>query len=424
MPNQVPHDDDFFWTPELVNLSNQLWAMTSLVGAALCGAVLLVIGILALNPLCRPHLDRVSFRILVCALLANTVFGITNAIGGTFTGPTWACGFDIFLLQFTLETSSFLLFCIALNLQLVVVHHFNGQKMEKFYILGSILVSLALTVPPYVLKQYGWDPLLKDCWYSNDDPKERLAWQIGTQLFWTLLTVAGELVTTSTVVLYMIRHQLRRKRIQAESAASNIDLGSVLAEDDRVAHTHLYRNIILRIVAYPITSALINLTSVACGFHDTMQDGVHSWTDYRVLLLGDFMYGGRAICYALLATTDPALVRALRVFVQVVRRVDPSPTAVTHTLPNPIKFNTRPLSVDIELATVCENEEVEVVNGGDLPSKYSAPSVFNVQFGKPLVEADASPRQPVVEPPPRHRRRVRHLENTLSLQQEEFQRQL
>jgi hypothetical protein len=42
-----------------------------MVGAALCGQVLIVIGIIAMNPISRPHLDRVSFRILVWALLAK-----------------------------------------------------------------------------------------------------------------------------------------------------------------------------------------------------------------------------------------------------------------------------------------------------------------------------------------------------------------
>jgi hypothetical protein len=50
---------------------NQLWAITAMIGAALCGVVLIVIGIVALNPVCRPHLDRVSFRILVWALAAK-----------------------------------------------------------------------------------------------------------------------------------------------------------------------------------------------------------------------------------------------------------------------------------------------------------------------------------------------------------------
>ncbi|KAF8190984.1 hypothetical protein K438DRAFT_2140016, partial [Mycena galopus ATCC 62051] len=306
---------------------NQLWEITAIVGAALCGAVLLIIGLVALSPVCRPHLDRVSFRILVCTLLANTVFGITNAIGGKFTGPSWACGFDIFLLQLTLETSSFLLFCVALNLQLVVVHGVNGVKLEKFYIFGSIIISLCLTIPPYALKQYGWDPLVEDCWYSNDDPKQRLAWQIGTQLFWTLLTVAGEIVSTLTVVFYMVRHQVRftrnivshgslsfissftpqRKRrlpIPLDTSQTRSRAGSVGANDS-FSHAKFYHRIIFRVVLYPIASALINLTSVICVIHATREDGVKNWTDYRVLLLSDFVYGGRAVLYACLAATDP-----------------------------------------------------------------------------------------------------------------------
>ncbi|KAJ7263486.1 hypothetical protein C8J57DRAFT_1333658 [Mycena rebaudengoi] len=390
----MAHEEGFVWTPQLVDLSNRVWAMTSLVGAALCGAVLVVIGVVALNPRCRAHLDRVSFRILVCALLANTIFGITNTIGGKFTGPTWACGFDIFLLQFTLETSSFLLFSIALNLQLVVVHQVNGQKMEKFYIAGSILISLCLTVPPYALKQYGWDPLLNDCWYSSDDPRKRLGWQIGTQLFWILLTVAGEVITTSTVVWYMLRHQLRRNRIQADAT-----LASVIIEDTQLAHANFYRNIILRIVAYPISSALINLASVACVIHDTRQDGVHNWTDYHVLLVGDSVYGGRAALYALLAVMDPALVRALRTFVQDIRGVDPASTDGAHTLRNPTDPTNRCLSVHIELATIYQNDDGMVVDSDAFPPKSSAPQGHSGSMLKVLPNVEASPRNSQVDLP-------------------------
>ncbi|KAJ7785438.1 hypothetical protein B0H14DRAFT_3506912 [Mycena olivaceomarginata] len=237
----MTHNDGFAWTPELVNQSNQLWAITAMIGAALCGVVLIVIGIVALNPVCRPHLDRVSFRILVWALAANTVFGITNAIGGKFTGPSWT--------WLTLELSSFLLFSIALNLQLVVVHQINGKKMEWWYILGSIILSLVLTVPPYALKQYGWDPLVEDCWYSNDDPKQRLAWQIGTQLFWSLLGVAGEIICTSIVVIYMVRHQLRAQKRVVVGGGSRIATGTrsrsgpVVALKSQVAYANAYRGL-------------------------------------------------------------------------------------------------------------------------------------------------------------------------------------
>ncbi|KAJ7086823.1 hypothetical protein B0H15DRAFT_781892 [Mycena belliarum] len=364
---------------------NQLWAVTAMVGAALCGFVLLVIGLVALNPVSRRDLDRVSFRILVCALLANTVFGIANAVGGKFTGPTWACGFTIFLLQLTLEMSSFLLFSIALNLQLVVVHRLNGQKMEKFYIFGSILISLCLTIPPYAAKQ--WDPLVEDCWYSNDNQKERLAWQIGTQLFWTLLTVAGEFITTSTVVIYMLnRHRLQRAhnlnnlRTRSRSGSST---------NDRVDHANVYRGVILRIVRYPIASALINLTSVACVIHATKENGVHNWTGYHVLLVSDFVYGGRAIVYALLAATDPALVRALRTFIQHTR--GSTYPRETHTSGMQSTFygtgsRTQNLSVHIELSTISKNDHGTVMDlrDGAPPKSSGTPHDYSTNFDSML----------------------------------------
>ncbi|KAJ6528954.1 hypothetical protein B0H19DRAFT_1242965 [Mycena capillaripes] len=412
----MAYEDSFVWTPALVNLSNRLWAINGMIGAALCGVVLVVIGVLALNPVSRPHLDRVSFRILVWTLLANssTVFGITNAVGGNFTGPTWACGFDIFLLQLTLEMSSFLLFCIALNLQLVVVHQINGQKLEKFYICGSILISLCVTAPPFALKQYGWDPLVKDCWYSANDPKQRLAWQIGTQLFWTLLTVTGELVTTVTVVIYMVQQQVWRKsaqafsdpRTQSRSRSSSVDL------TDAIPYANIYRGVILRIVRYPIVSALVNVTSVACVIHATREEGIKNWTDYRVLLLSDFVYGGRAILYAFLAATDPAFVRAVRAWLLSHDLL--SPQSSTPVQPQSFRWKTdsrHVLSVHMEVSTVNQNQngKTMVVNHHSVSPtvKFATPDSEDVadpgklaSMLKPRSDIEASPRPRQKDLPP------------------------
>ncbi|KAJ7822637.1 hypothetical protein B0H14DRAFT_3470618 [Mycena olivaceomarginata] len=383
----MAYKDSFVWTPALVNISNQLWAITGMVGAALCGAVLVVIGVVALNPISRPHLDRVSFRILVCTLLANTVFGITNAVGGNFTGPTWACGFDIFLLQLTLEISSFLLFCVALNLQLVVVHQINGQKLEKFYIYGSILISLCLTVPPFALKQYGWDPLVEDCWYSANDPKQRLAWQIGTQLFWTLLTVAGEVVNTITVVIYMVQQQVRRKRAQAFAGSQTHSRSHSGFVDltDAISYANLYRGVILRIVRYPIASALINVTSAVCVIHATREAGIKNWTDYRILLLSDFVYGGRAILYACLVATDPALVRAVRAWL--LSHGILSSQSSTSVQPQSLQWKPelRHVPVHMELSTVYQddNGKIMIVNREGVHA--------NVKFATPDSENDSDP---------------------------------
>ncbi|KAJ6538118.1 hypothetical protein B0H19DRAFT_1270483 [Mycena capillaripes] len=399
----MAYDDGFVWTPELVNLSNQLWAITAMVGAALCAVVLIVIGIVALSPAARPHLDRVSFRILMCTLAANTVFGITNAIGGKFTGSTWMC-VDVYNLtkKLTLEISSFLLFCVAFNLQLVVIHGINGQKMEKYYIGGSILISLCLTVPPYAMKQYGWDPLVEDCWYSNDDPKQRLAWQIGTQLFWTLLTVAGEIFCAIAVVIFMVRHQAQVSRLQASTGSQTRSRANsiVLNDWEPVVHVNVYRGVIIRIILYPTASALINLTSVACVIHATVEDGVKNWTDYRVLLLSDFVYGGRAVLYALLAATDPSLVRAVRAWMK-------SRGLLSATSSFPGTSNKRflgsssrngahaPLSVYIECSMVhqADNGSVMVI-GSEYPgADEESPNEKYSSVLKPRTDIEAAPKE-------------------------------
>ncbi|THU90612.1 hypothetical protein K435DRAFT_728241 [Dendrothele bispora CBS 962.96] len=312
-------DDSFVFTDEMVRVSNQLWMVTSAVGACMCFLVLIVIGFVALHPPSRRQLDRVSFRIVVYALVANMIFGIVNAIGGSFTGPSWTCGLTIWILQLTLELASFLTFCIALNLQLVVVHRVNGQRMEKFYVIGSCIISLCITIPPYAAGQYGWDPLVQDCWYSSDDPKGRLAWQIGSQLLWTLLTVVGEVAASLTVFIFMIRHQLRSKKImlsnstvRSRSAGTASKISKSSLRNQRIMHANMYRTVLIRIAMYPIVSCIINLTSVMCVIHATVTDGVHNMDQYRIALTSDFLYGARAIFYALLAASDPSLLSAIK----------------------------------------------------------------------------------------------------------------
>ncbi|KAJ7893378.1 hypothetical protein B0H14DRAFT_3671873 [Mycena olivaceomarginata] len=183
--------------------------------------------------------------------------------------------------------------------------------MEKFYIFGSIIISLCLTVPPYAAKQYGLvqlEPthLPKTVGTRARTRRKRLAWQIGTQLFWTLLTVAGKVATASTVIIYIVQHQKVPSDWHWISNATTPTPAVVVK--DRLVDDTVYRSVIFRIV--------INLTSVACVIHITQEDGVHNWTGYSVLLVSDFLYGVRAALYALLAATDPGLVRAVRAFIQ------------------------------------------------------------------------------------------------------------
>ncbi|EIM79404.1 uncharacterized protein STEHIDRAFT_116593 [Stereum hirsutum FP-91666 SS1] len=370
-------DMDFVWTTDKQDTSNRLWAITSAVGAGLCLLVLVVISIAWRHPASRPDLDRVSFRIVIYTLIANTLFGIASAVGGQIRGPGWGCGLSIWLLQLTLEFSSFMLFCIALNLQRVtrilfhghnqssranfVVHGLNGRRMEKFYVIGSLFMSILLTIPPYATGQYGWDPLLGDCWYTNDDRARRLAWQLGTQLIWTASTVVGEICASLTVMVYMLMHRVTQKHVLAPREASyTISDGPSPTIDasaaPQVIYANAYKGIIIRIALYPIASCVFNLLGVVPVVHATATDGIHDQNEYRVLLLtdkelpGDILYGGRTIVYALLAASDPALLRAIKSLLHHIR------SAQTESLrngpPTAITEGSDDVVVSVELTTV------------------------------------------------------------------------
>ncbi|KAK7043180.1 hypothetical protein VNI00_008534 [Paramarasmius palmivorus] len=274
-----------------------------------------------------------------------------------------------FVEQLTLELSSFLLFCIALNLQLVVVHGVNGQRMEKFYLIISALLTIVLVVPPYAAGQYGWDPLEKDCWYTNDNRHERIIWQVTTQMAWTALTVIGEVICSTVVLVFMLQHNSRTRRIFASTRSF-----SHASSAPQVLHANRYKSIILRVALYPLASCCVNLLSVATALHSTLSNGIQDRTDYNVLLLSDFLYGGRAIVYALLAATDPALVRGVRaLYSQMFGKhgitTSSDKTGETGSSGHGSHFH-RPTQVFIELSTITSPASPEAI---DKPATRNAP---------------------------------------------------
>ncbi|KAF7326829.1 hypothetical protein MSAN_02495200 [Mycena sanguinolenta] len=285
----------FEFTPHMTVVSNNLWAVTSAVGAGLCFLVLVIIAAVWSYPKSRAHLDRL-----------------------------------------TLQFSGFMLFSIALNLQLVVVHGKNGQQLEKYYLIGSTLLAFALVIPPYAAHEYGWDPLEQDCWYTNDDRSQRIAWQVGTQTAWTFLTVIGELICSTKVLIFLFRHdvshpivkipvfttqtkkQLRLRKVFTLTTGSMSHASRVSSTAPQVIKATRYKSVILRVALYPAFSCVVNLLSIATVLHSTIANGIHNITDYNVLLLSDFLYGGRAIVYGLLAASDPALIRGVTTLVRAI----------------------------------------------------------------------------------------------------------
>ncbi|KAG7445781.1 uncharacterized protein BT62DRAFT_1006811 [Guyanagaster necrorhizus] len=364
--------DGFVFTDADNRISNLLWAVTSSLGAGLCFLVLLVIAVVMIHPVSRHQLDRVSFRIMIYALIANMVFGIASTVSGLQTYDSETCNVAMWLLMLTLELSTFLLFCIALNLQLVLVHGVRGQVMEKYYIIGSITAAVAITVPPFATKQYGWDPINDACWYTSDNIAVRLRWQVGTQIFWSLASVVGEFLTFFVVLGYMLRHQVlhgNAVRSRSHSTGTRSRAHSISTTTIRVPanHAKTYQTVIIRISLYPLASLIINTATVACDLYaSTSHSTPTSQRAYNCSASADdFCYGGRAIVYAVLAATDPSLIRAIKSLWRHARGKTDNTSGSTSNGPKTTTSHGQ-ITVHIELSEVRQLDD-----GSELPASPS-----------------------------------------------------
>ncbi|KAG6918006.1 hypothetical protein DXG01_017016 [Tephrocybe rancida] len=173
------------------------------------------------------------------------------------------------------------------QLILVLAFGFDGNKLEKYYLIGTAILSLALNVPTMALGQFGWNELSATCWYSNADDKVRLRWIIGTQSFWISLAAITEAVCSVYVLFWLYRVQ---RQLKTWTKASCVDLkngSSPLSGISIFTRDPRYRSIILRI-------------------------GVNTQMDFRLLVLDLVLYGLRTLAYGVLAAGDPSFINAVR----------------------------------------------------------------------------------------------------------------
>ncbi|KAJ7750224.1 hypothetical protein B0H16DRAFT_1549877 [Mycena metata] len=353
-------------------LTSYIWGISAAIGACFCFLVLVLIAALYTRPSTRKFLNRVSFRIMVYALACNMVHGIATAVCAFQTANSRGCGFSVWVILLTLQCSSWLIFGIALNLQLV--HGQNGHTMEKFYILSALVIAISVTVPPLATKQYGWDPLNEACWMTATEPKTRLRWQLGCQVIWSLFAAVGETIVFITVSVYMFRHQfVHGRRIQN---ASRVLIGSapVDAKTRTMKHATTYRKVIIRISFYPMASMILNGITVGCDLFVTS-----ARCRILILHLDNLMYGLRPSIYALLAVSDPALIRAVRSLLHRDSSSIDSGDRPLSFAPSTLSHK-RPMTLHIEL------EELHKKYGGKTPPPPppSPRSEFKMDLDSPI----------------------------------------
>ncbi|KAJ7860000.1 hypothetical protein B0H14DRAFT_3625324 [Mycena olivaceomarginata] len=232
-------------------------------------ALLTLYGYAAWNAVSRRYLDRHStFRF--CAAIDAThhpslIYGITFTVYSLMASPGSRCDFISFVLnarplafpyfapltrqQLSLMFSAGIFSYMALNLPLVLAHNVNGQKMEKYYVLGTPLVSLICNVVPYASGKLGWDAINGICLYRGTNPADTMRWLIGTQTFWIMLSAVGEVGAFLIILGHLVMYELDTRRFHSDTQFKTTYLSEA---SHRAGSTILkFRNIILCIGLYP-----------------------------------------------------------------------------------------------------------------------------------------------------------------------------
>ncbi|KAJ7458161.1 hypothetical protein FB451DRAFT_1273820, partial [Mycena latifolia] len=285
------------WSPNPQIFSQVILGLV-IPGVIVTTVLLILYGYAAWNPVSRRYSDRVSFRLLVYALGTHLVFGIVMAVSTLKVSAGWSCGLLAFITDLSLMFSAGIFFCMALNLPLVLAYDVNGQKMEKWYLLGTAVVSLICNVAPYASGKLGW-AVNDTCWYRGTDPADSLHWLIGTQTVWILLTSWGNVA----------HRKLNTRRLRTDKQLS----GTYTSEASRRTGLTIlrFRNIILRIGMYPLVSCLLNIGGAVLDLHE-IRHAEPTKLNWRLSLADLAIYSGRPLIYGLLAATDPSFIRALR----------------------------------------------------------------------------------------------------------------
>ncbi|KAL0569066.1 hypothetical protein V5O48_012910 [Marasmius crinis-equi] len=291
---------------------------------ALCAATLCVIALLGIHPVSRPKLDRVSFRMLIYALSGTLLLVFANGPGMCrLVGP---------VVVFAIQLSAFLFFCIGLNLQLVMIHGVDGRKAEKFYVGGSLSMAMVLGVLSFASKQWRYNTDLKLCQNRGSDPVKDLLWQVWNQQLWIFLTMIGEIIVFYSVLAYMYRLEVfDRSRQRSSSQVDGCPELSASRQYPRPRGPAQYRNMILRIALYPLSS-FTTLGLVSVGHMWLAARGLKSRTDLKIHIAARIVYVSRGTVYSLVTFMDPALSRAFKSLYQHYRPKKPQTRATDDSL--------------------------------------------------------------------------------------------
>ncbi|KAF9255443.1 hypothetical protein L218DRAFT_950763 [Marasmius fiardii PR-910] len=229
--------------------------------------------------------------------------------------------------QSTLHITSFLFFSIGLNLhfrRLVMIHGIDGEKMEKYYVGGSLFLAILLGVIAYLSGQLIYIPSQNECYVRG------VGWQIGLQQLWNVLAIIGELVTFSSIIMYLYSFKVFDPGPGRDTAPIESGL-SASHHYRKPLGPKQYRNIVLRIALYPFSS-LTTLGVMSIGTLSMIAKGLNDQSDWKLLLTLRLFYLARGTIYGVIAASDPAIAHGLKVLYRHYASTRPAAADDSHDL--------------------------------------------------------------------------------------------
>ncbi|KAF9266721.1 hypothetical protein L218DRAFT_745693 [Marasmius fiardii PR-910] len=268
-----------------------------------CTIIVVTAILLSLHPLSKQKTDRVSFRIMIYALCGSTVYSMATVIAMRAHSQT-TCRIAGSFSVFALNLSSFLFFCIGLNLQLVMIHGIDGTKAEKYYVGGSLSLAVVTGVLTYSSRQLVYDSNQSLCYYYDTNRVRGFWWRMCTQTVWNFLTMSGEFITFTAVLIYMIRVKVFSSGPSRENTTTSSSSQGLSASRHyrKPLGPKQYRNVVLRIALYPLSS-LATSGVMAIGVVYTPTSTVVKNKNITSALR--VIYMSRGAIYALVAAADP-----------------------------------------------------------------------------------------------------------------------
>ncbi|KAJ7147914.1 hypothetical protein C8R43DRAFT_525463 [Mycena crocata] len=277
---------------------NRVTMGTALSGIIFSTLLLSAYAYLACKRVSRRYLDRVSFRLLVYAVISILIFSILYF--PVVRNRKQACALVSVFSLACVMFSACMFFSMALNLQLVLVYGVNGFTMEKYYIMGSFLLCAACFIPLYAARHVGYVDSAGICWPRGSNTPHQPPWIFATQSVWLLLMSLGEVISFLTILIYMLRQEFRfRSEMSVFTAPVSL----------RQAPIVKYRSTIMRIGLYPLLSCVLSITASILDLFAIAGRDVVTQAARRLPIL---VYTIRPLLYLPLAATDPGFLQAIR----------------------------------------------------------------------------------------------------------------